>query len=77
MDGSYFPNRPCHMSVSWFVISDQTAIGVGDFITSTNPDYQLECAAEMCFYLAALQRMHALCVDNEDATKINLHIASD
>ena len=65
------------MSASRSLIVDQTIIGVGDFITSTTPGYRSACAAEMCGYLVDLQITHKLFDDNEIATQINLHIASD
>ena len=77
VDESNFTNRPWHVSTSWFIVTDQTITGVRDFITSTTPDYRSECTAEICRCLAALQITDKLFVGNEDATKINLHIASD
>ena len=65
------------MSASWFLSADQTIIGVGDFITSTIPDYRSACAAEMYGCLETLQTIDKLFADNEDATQINLHIVSD
>ena len=77
VDRSYFPNRPWHTSSSCFVVVDWTTIRTGDFIMPTNPDYRSACAAEMCRYLGALQIMGTLFDDKNNATQINLHIASD
>ena len=37
VDGSFYPNRPWHISASWFVVADRTIIGAGNFLTSTTP----------------------------------------
>ena len=65
------------MSASWFVIADQTMMGVSDFVTSTTLDYRSAYAAEMFGCLADLQSIDRLFFDNEDATQINLHMSSD
>ena len=65
------------MHASWFVIVDQTIIGVGNFITSTTPDYRSVCSAEMCSCLESLQSIDTLFVGNEYSTQITLHIVSD
>ena len=52
------------MYASWFVIADQTIIGVGDFITSTTPNYLSAYAAETCGCLIALQSIDKLFVKN-------------
>ena len=63
------------MSVSCFVVADRTAIGTGNFLTSTTPDYRLVCTEEMCGCLTALQSIDKFFAEIDDATQINQHIA--
>ena len=56
---------------------DQNIIGVGYFITSTTPDYRLAHVEEICGYLSALQSIDKLFANKEDATQIDMHIASN
>ena len=68
VDVSYFANRPYYVSASWFVVTDQTIVGVGVFITSTTVDYLSAHAAEMYRFLPSLQRINKLFANNEDTT---------
>ena len=57
VDRSFFPNRPWHISASWYVVSDNKIISTGDFITFSTTDYRPARAAELCGCLASIQNI--------------------
>ena len=76
-DSSCFLNRDYHLSVSCFVVADRTAIGTGDFLTSTTPDYRSVHEVDICGWIEDLQVIDKFIAKNDDVTQINLYIASD
>lgn len=77
VDGFFLPHRPCHISVSWYVIADSTIIGTRDFITSSSKDYRSTYAAELCGALASLQSIDNYLSKSNDATMLEISVATD
>ena len=77
MDGSFFPNRPWHISAYWHVVLGSTMTDPSDFINSTNLDYISAHAAELCEYLTALQIIDNFLSELNDSSKIDLDIETD
>ena len=77
VDGSFFPQRLWHISASWYVVSDSTIIGAGNFITSATTDYRSAHAAELCRYLADLQSIDYFLSELNESSKIDVCVATD
>ena len=76
VDGSFFPHIPWHISASWYVIADSAIIGSGDFITSSSKDYRSAYAAELCGVLASLQSIDNYLSKINDATMLEISVAT-
>ena len=77
VDGSFFPNRPWHISASWYVLSDSIIIGAGDFIISSSADYRSVYAAYLCGALVALQSIDYYLSNLNDSSMIDVSVATD
>ena len=77
VDGSFFPQRPWHISASWYAIADNIIIGSGDFISSASTDCRSTYATELCGVLAALQSIDYYLWQSKEDAKIDMSVATN